>query len=92
MTIPDLIALAADLRLPEDALDDVVRDLTDRAASAAVNDDPRPDITDAQDDHYGTWDAVAADVNNGGHAAQIQFLVDQLGAEQTARVLREATR
>lgn len=56
-----------------------MRDLTDRSATAA-------------DDHYGAWDAVAAGINNGGHSAQIRFLLDQLGAEATEQTLREATR
>lgn len=87
MTTLELVSLAEELNLADDALDDVVIDVCVEMALGDIN---NTDDEAEQNDLISQAESRGSDINNCGHEAQIEFLLEHLGDTDTEAIIREA--
>lgn len=89
-SLEDLLPLAE--HIDEAALDELVYDAVHQGASHAYNfgeGGQGSDHADYESVHT-LADNLASDINNGGHSAQISYLMEQYGVAETQAILTRA--
>lgn len=79
-----LASVACRLGVTGEDLDELVHQLHSKTASQAYNDGEGPaDDDEAYKQLHHAAEVAASEVNNGGLASQVRWLVEQLGEEET---------
>ena len=72
--VSELAAYAKQVDAPEDAMDDLVHDVAQESKLSELNALAEPDD---QERHIEATEAMASEVNNGGLAEQLRFLLEE---------------